>query len=676
MGDSILGSFHPSFKRVGTVIDYQSDPHALHVGMMADRNVPVIYGVPLNKIHELPMSNQEGNFFREFRATVSPSGSFEDMKKLLRKYLPPDDYIKKIRDREDARNFDARFRFLDDGFGEPCYSDTAIMDDFPPLDPLARQRKSETREEFFARQDREDRDAISRETEKMKESRLHREKVMKEFQSPGQNNKKTKVFVWQTVGRFEIRRKVTTAHVNMIWSKFAKSSMRHNALRNEWDLWTTCDPTYTHRFSDDDSNDDGDKEMDVDTPRGPDASDNLRALYIRDVLATIGTTSAKPLTRDTELGLELSRKRSLDSMLWEWFGFWKSPEHPRTPAKVQMMFEKHTWQKILQLMLYTNSEEQESDLIRLFVSFYICKELIPPHSLSEMYGVALSKVGTPNIVVARSSYMAKRSNEDKAPMEVLYSVQILDYFGEPLKDHHGRLIFVWSASIALAVKRLLFGEARSISHLADYLISRGANFVIAVPRTTLEYPSNDPRVETLGRRWRNYKPDEADFALYCERCADLLSIPRLRRALRCGGILWRIARDFLDDAEGISGPVEGTLNEPMQIVSSSMNEPELVEDSLSIDEIRILIGAFESKDGNLCSFLVKHFFDHSCLLQRISDINLFTTRSGLHLGFGRSQGITLDTGHPTVRIGTQIVENNTDKERESPSARFSSGLGL
>ncbi len=32
MGDSILGSFHPSFKRVGTVIDYQSDPHALHVG--------------------------------------------------------------------------------------------------------------------------------------------------------------------------------------------------------------------------------------------------------------------------------------------------------------------------------------------------------------------------------------------------------------------------------------------------------------------------------------------------------------------------------------------------------------------------------------------------------------------------------------------------------------------
>ncbi len=555
------------------------------------------------------------------------------MKKLLRKYLPPDDYIKRIRDQEDARDFDARFQFLDDGFGEP-YSDTAIVDDFPPLDHIARQQKFETREEFFARQEQEDRDAISRETENMKESRLHREKHMKKFQSPGQNNTKTKVFVWQTVGRFDIRRKVPTVHANMIWGKFAKSCTRYNALRNEWDLWTTCDATYAYPFKDDDGDDDGDKEMDIVTPWGPDASDDLRALYIRDVLATIGTASAKPSIRNTELGLELSRKRSLDSMLWEWFGFWKSPEAPRTPAKVQMTFEKHTWQKILQLMLYTNSEEQESDLIRLFVSFYISREHIPPHSLSEIYGVALSKVGTPNIVVARSSYMAKRSNEDKAPTEVLYSVQILDWLGEPLKDHHGRRIFVWSASIALAVKRLLFGEAKSISHLADYLISRGANFVLAVPRNVLEHSPDDPRVEALGRRWRNYESDEADFALYCERCADLLSLPRLRRALRCGGILWRIACDFLDHAEGIDGPVEGTLNEPMQIVSSLTNEPELVEDSLSIEEIRILIGAFESRDGMLCSFLVKHimFILICCSGSATSSCFLLVLASTLGLG--------------------------------------------
>ncbi len=59
--------------------------------------------------------------------------------------------------------------------------------------------------------------------------------------------------------------------------------MRHNALRNEWDLWTTCNPAYTPPFSDDDSDNDGNKELDVDTLRGPDATDDLRALYIRDI---------------------------------------------------------------------------------------------------------------------------------------------------------------------------------------------------------------------------------------------------------------------------------------------------------------------------------------------------------------------------------------------------------
>ncbi len=52
------------------------------------------------------------------------------MKRLLRKYLPPDDYIQRIRDREEAKDFDRRFAFLDDGFGEP-YADTGVLPDFP-----------------------------------------------------------------------------------------------------------------------------------------------------------------------------------------------------------------------------------------------------------------------------------------------------------------------------------------------------------------------------------------------------------------------------------------------------------------------------------------------------------------------------------------------------------------
>ncbi len=154
MGDSVLGTFHRAYKRVGTVIDYQSDPHALHVGLMADRNIPVVYGIPLNSLHHLPTPLRTDDFFAEFCAKINPAGSIDDMKHLLRKYLPPDDYIQRIRDREEAKDFDHRFAFLDDGFGEP-YADTRVLPDFPLLDRLARQHKFETREQFFAWQELE-----------------------------------------------------------------------------------------------------------------------------------------------------------------------------------------------------------------------------------------------------------------------------------------------------------------------------------------------------------------------------------------------------------------------------------------------------------------------------------------------------------------------------------------
>ncbi|KLO07596.1 hypothetical protein SCHPADRAFT_836413 [Schizopora paradoxa] len=119
---------------------------------------------------------------------------------------------------------------------------------------------------------------------------------------------------------------------------------------------------------------------------------------------------------------------------------------------------------------------------------------------------------------------------------------------------------------------------------------------MTVPLRTLQNPEDDPRVPPLGRRWRDYTPDKSDFALYRARCADLLCITRLRRALRCGGILWRIAMDFLECYQGMDGPMVGTLNEAMVLKSSSGEPLDLVEDGLSQEEVGLLIGAFESRD--------------------------------------------------------------------------------
>ncbi len=92
------------------------------------------------------------------------------------------------------------------------------------------------------------------------------------------------------------------------------------------------------------------------------------------------------------------------------------------------------------------------------------------------------------------------------------------------------------------------------------------------------------------------------------------------------------------------------LNEPMDIVSLSRNKLDLVKDSLSIQEIQVLIGAFESRDSML------HFLLHylsKALLQLLSNTSLTFIHSGLCLGSGSPQDIILATGHLTAKTDTK-----------------------
>ena len=120
---------------------------------------------------------------------------------------------------------------------------------------------------------------------------------------------------------------------------------------------------------------------------------------------------------------------------------------------------------------------------------------------------------------------------------------------------------------------------------------------MTIPRSRICTPPQDIRVPGLGRRWRGYKPDKGDLAVYEQKCYELFSIRRIRRALRCGGILWRIAKDYIPLDEALDGPVYEAINEPLWVCDSSTNRGEFVEDGLSLDEIHLLIGAFELRDG-------------------------------------------------------------------------------
>ncbi|KLO10926.1 hypothetical protein SCHPADRAFT_831864 [Schizopora paradoxa] len=150
---------------------------------------------------------------------------------------------------------------------------------------------------------------------------------------------------------------------------------------------------------------------------------------------------------------------------------------------------------------------------------------------------------------------------------------------------------------AIAIKRLSSTHTSSIESVGLYLLEKGVGFLFGAPRNRLATPFHDVRVCGLGRRWRGYCPDEADYASYRQKCHEVLSIDRVRRALRCGGILWRIAMEHLDANDGIDAPSREAMNEPLWIYNRTTKRPELVEDGLSIDEVRLLIGSYEIKDS-------------------------------------------------------------------------------
>ncbi|KAF8236188.1 hypothetical protein L208DRAFT_1109948, partial [Tricholoma matsutake] len=58
----------------------------------------------------------------------------------------------------------------------------------------------------------------------------------------------------------------------------------------------------------------------------------------------------------------------------------------------------------------------------------------------------------------------------------------------------------------------------------------------------------------LGYRPTGYTPHLADYAVYRASLGSFLHWPHARAALLKGGIIWRLAREFLDNKAVLMGP--------------------------------------------------------------------------------------------------------------------------
>lgn len=175
----VLASFEPKYQCLGAIVDLQSDPNTFYIDMMANRNVPVVYTLRLDQPDDLPFRHREADFLTSFRKLICPKGTLQDMRVWLQKRVPPVQYPPP----SSLQVHDSAFEPLDNAGPLDSEPDSA-----PPLDPSSRQRKLESREQFFARMDAEDVELIARESEASKIARLDREREMKKYNSPGFNN--------------------------------------------------------------------------------------------------------------------------------------------------------------------------------------------------------------------------------------------------------------------------------------------------------------------------------------------------------------------------------------------------------------------------------------------------------------------------------------------------------
>ncbi|KLO10370.1 hypothetical protein SCHPADRAFT_832635 [Schizopora paradoxa] len=85
------------------------------------------------------------------------------------------------------------------------------------------------------------------------------------------------------------------------------------------------------------------------------------------------------------------------------------------------------------------------------------------------------------------------------------------------------------------------------------------------------------------------KADCVDFYAYLDKCRKLLSKRRLRKCLRFGGIIWRLAVNFLLIDEVLDdSPSPDALNCPQELGGRD----DLIDDGVSKEELELLIGTF------------------------------------------------------------------------------------
>ncbi|KLO04046.1 hypothetical protein SCHPADRAFT_948038, partial [Schizopora paradoxa] len=261
-GDVIVGGVHPIWaakmqetmicstriRRRGVIIDYGKTNFTFLVPYLLQFNMPVILRMKESRVMSPLDVKLEERIISMTRALgygfPSQASAAEFVQHRFRRFVPTREYL-------DAALAHIR-RYTGASYAPQDDADGTTADMYSseiPGSSLDQTTDSETapveytyypsREEFFARRDKENEEKESRMSTKDLQRVQSRRQHYSKLQEPGRNNKRTKVYMWDWTddGTREYRTLVAPGDYEMLWDTYKDYEMRYDAVNDEFDCW-------------------------------------------------------------------------------------------------------------------------------------------------------------------------------------------------------------------------------------------------------------------------------------------------------------------------------------------------------------------------------------------------------------------------------------------------------
>jgi hypothetical protein len=461
---------------------------------------------------------------------------------------------------------------------------------FPRPSPESRQRLGETWQDFFNREARRHQRMAANESPEELQARLARQRDSEHFPIPGRRG--PRVFRWEEIDDFLMRVPVSRNEVDSIWEDYAHSQMRYNAFDREWDLCREFDSSAIAPIDLDDEDYD---ESEVRQMYGsgsqledgelfePTIAESERVLAIQPPEQWLqGFSPQLSISHSSESAPHL---HSLSDTVLSRYGFDWDPSnvggHIKAPA--DEVWKKYGTNVLQDAVSYVNIEYKGpiANFVKSLLEYDLRDLPRLQWDLSPFSFFPLSDVA--------DHYFVR--NQYESGGKLVYTLSLQPH----IQDNSDWVLTVYSATTVLQCIR----ATRSMTDAARYLLKRGITFNTFLPRATLEARVSahpPPDHIGLGERHEGYIPGAADYEAYENARDAFLRSPRARAALLKGGIVWRLAMEFIEPGLVLAGPSDDALvcGQPFRPTAGDL---EYWDDELTVDELDLICGVYRVRTG-------------------------------------------------------------------------------